>query len=158
MRRAQAVDDRAALHDVAVQAIAAKIEEAVAQADVFRIFLIAEYRQRQFGRRSDSTSISVAKTSTRPVGKLGVVGACRARRTLPSTRITHSERSVSAVLKAGLIRIGHDLRHAVMVAQVDEQQAAMVANPMAPAGQTDGLPDVGVAQRAASVGAIAMHR
>src|ERR1700689_2220341 len=44
-----------------------------------------------------------------------------------------------------------------MVAQVDEQHAAMVADTMAPAGQTDGLVDVGVAERAAGVGPVTMH-
>ncbi len=44
-----------------------------------------------------------------------------------------------------------------MVAQVDEQHAAMVADAMAPARQPHGLADVALAQRAAGVGAIAMH-
>ena len=38
-----------------------------------------------------------------------------------------------------------------MVAQVDEQHAAMVANTMAPAGQPDVLADVAFPQRAAGV-------
>jgi hypothetical protein len=36
-----------------------------------------------------------------------------------------------------------------MVAQVDEQHAAMVADAMAPAGKAGGLPDVALAERAA---------
>ena len=44
-----------------------------------------------------------------------------------------------------------------MVAQVDEQHAAMVADAVAPAGQPDVLADVAVAERAAGVGAVAMH-
>ena len=44
-----------------------------------------------------------------------------------------------------------------MVAQIDEQHAAMVADTMAPAGKTDGLADVAVAERAASVGPVTMH-
>ena len=44
-----------------------------------------------------------------------------------------------------------------MVAQVDEQHPAMVADAMAPAGKPHGLPDVAFAQRAAGVGTIAMH-
>jgi hypothetical protein len=36
-----------------------------------------------------------------------------------------------------------------MVAQIDEQHAAMVADTMAPAGKTGGLADVAVAERAA---------
>ena len=41
----------AALHDVVVQLVAAQIEEAVLEPDLFRIFLIAEHRHRQFAGR-----------------------------------------------------------------------------------------------------------
>src|SRR5690349_12364600 len=44
-----------------------------------------------------------------------------------------------------------------MVAKVDEQKAAMVANAMYPAGQADGLADVLFAKFSASVGAILVH-
>ncbi len=45
-----------------------------------------------------------------------------------------------------------------MVAQVDEQHPAMVADAVAPAGQPHLLADVGLAQGAAGMGAITMHR
>ena len=44
-----------------------------------------------------------------------------------------------------------------MVAQIDEQHAAMVADAMAPAGQADRLVDVAVAERAAGMGPVTMH-
>src|SRR3954453_8101019 len=44
-----------------------------------------------------------------------------------------------------------------MIAQVDEQQPAMVADAVAPAGQTNLLADVAVAERAAGMGAVTMH-
>lgn len=44
-----------------------------------------------------------------------------------------------------------------MVAKVDEQKAAMVANAMYPAGQADGLADVLFAKFSAGVGAILVH-
>ena len=44
-----------------------------------------------------------------------------------------------------------------MVAQVDEQHAAMVADAMAPAGQPDLCADVALAERAAGMGAVAVH-
>ena len=44
-----------------------------------------------------------------------------------------------------------------MVAQVDEQHAAMVADAVAPAGEPDGLADMAVAEFAAGVRAVAMH-
>src|ERR1044072_2309885 len=44
-----------------------------------------------------------------------------------------------------------------MVAQVDEQQAPMIADAMHPAGETNGLADVAFTQFAAGMRAIAMH-
>src|SRR5262249_49160115 len=44
-----------------------------------------------------------------------------------------------------------------MIPKVHEQHAAMVANPVAPAGQPDRLADVAFAQAAAGVGSITMH-
>ncbi len=49
---ADRVDDLPALDDVAVQPLAPQIEEAVFEADLFRIFLLAEHRHRQFGGRA----------------------------------------------------------------------------------------------------------
>jgi hypothetical protein len=44
-----------------------------------------------------------------------------------------------------------------MVAQIDEQQTAMIAPPIDPAGQPDAAADVLLAQFAAGVGAIGVH-
>ena len=44
-----------------------------------------------------------------------------------------------------------------MVAQIDEQHAAVVADAMAPAGKPDLGADVARAERAAGVGAVAVH-
>ena len=44
-----------------------------------------------------------------------------------------------------------------MVAQVDEQHAAMVALAMHPAGQAHGRADIGFTKGAASMGAIGVH-
>ena len=72
-------------------------------------------------------------------------------------RTTHSERSVSADLERRAVGIGDDLGEAVMVAQVDEQHAAMVADAMAPAGKAHLAADVARAKRAAGMAAIAVH-
>jgi len=45
----------------------------------------------------------------------------------------------------GIVRIEHDLQQAFAVAQVDEDDSAMVAPPVHPARQSDGLPGVGAA-------------
>src|SRR5690606_32726987 len=55
------------------------------------------------------------------------------------------------------IRIGDDLGEAVMVAQVDEEEAAMVAHAMDPAREADGLADIGLSQLCAGVAAVTMH-
>jgi hypothetical protein len=44
-----------------------------------------------------------------------------------------------------------------MVAQVDEQHAAVVADAMAPAGQPYVLADVAFAERATGMGAVTVH-
>ena len=78
-------------------------------------------------------------------------------RTCPSTRTTHSERRVSAVLKAGQIRVGHALGDAVMVAEIDEQHAAMIADAVAPAGEAHDLTDLALAQFSTGMRAVAVH-
>ena len=77
--------------------------------------------------------------------------------TSPSTRMTHSPRTFSAASKAGESGIGDDLGNAVMVAQVDEEQPAMVADAMDPARQADGLPDFRFPQLCAGVAAVTVH-
>ena len=73
-------------------------------------------------------------------------------------RTTHSERTRSAALeKAGESGSATHLGEAVMVAQVDEQEAAMVAHAMDPAGKADGGADVGLAQLATVMASIGMH-
>jgi hypothetical protein len=44
-----------------------------------------------------------------------------------------------------------------VIAQIDEQNPAMIANAMTPAGEPNSGSDVGLAQSAASVGAVAVH-
>ena len=55
-------------------------------------------------------------------------------------------------LAAGVLRVKGDLRHALAVAQVNEDEAAVVAAVPDPAGQRDRLADVLAAQLAAAVG------
>jgi hypothetical protein len=60
-------------------------------------------------------------------------------------------------LKRGAVAIGDDLGDAVMVAQIDEQQAAMIALAMHPARQADVLADGGGRQAGAGVGTVGVH-
>ena len=54
-------------------------------------------------------------------------------------------------LECRAVGVGHHLREPVMVAQVDEQHAAMVADAVAPARQPHDLADIAVAKRAAGM-------
>ncbi len=60
-------------------------------------------------------------------------------------------------LEARGVRVQHQLGQAIVVAQVDEDQPAMVPLAMDPAGKPDGLAGVGGAKRAAGVGAVGVH-
>jgi hypothetical protein len=44
-----------------------------------------------------------------------------------------------------------------MISQIEEQDSAMIPSAMQPAGQLDGLADIGLAQFAAIMGAIGVH-
>ena len=56
-----------------------------------------------------------------------------------------------------LLGLEHDLGDAVVIAQIDEQQLAVVPLAVHPAGQPHALPDVRGVQLAAGVGAIGVH-
>src|SRR6185312_8592828 len=59
--------------------------------------------------------------------------------------------------EGGAVRLDYALGDAVMIAQVDEDQPAMVTPPVDPARQTDSLADVGPAKLAAGMGTIGVH-
>jgi len=77
----------------------------------------------------------------------------------------HFARDANYVFKAQLFDVGENrivciddaLGQAVMVAQVDEQQAAVVAFAVNPAGDFDRLALVGKAKLTTSMGAIGVH-
>ena len=153
---AHRIDDRAAGHDVLVQLLAAQIEEAVFQPDVLGILLLAEHRQRQLGGGAQHLDVGDVKLDL--AGRqLGIVGALGAAADLALH--AHDPFRAQLLGEAERLGIGIDdaLGDAVMVAQVDEQHATMVADAMAPAGQPDRLSDVAVAERAAGMGPVAMH-
>ena len=156
MRRRMRVDDLPALHDVVVQPLAAQIEEAVFQPDLLRIFLIAEHRHRQFAGRAEH--LDLGNEDLDHAGRqFRVLGSGRALAHLAVDPHHPFRAQLLGILEGRAVGIGHDLREAVMVAQVDEQHAAMVADAMAPAREPDGLADVLFAERAAGMGAVAMH-
>ena len=156
MRRRIESITSSAHHDIAMQPLAAQIEEAVFEPDVLGIFLIAEYRHRQFGRRPQHFDLANVDFD-RAGRQFGIVGAVRP----PAHLAVDPHHPFGAQrfgdLEGRAIRIGDHLGEAVMVAQIDKQHPAMVANTMAPARKPDFGADVARAELAAGMGAVAMH-
>ncbi len=153
---AKTVDDRAAFDDVVVNALAPQIQEAVFQPDVLGIFLLAEHRHRQLAGGAEHLDLG-DEDFDRAGGELRIFRAGRALAHLAVDSHHPFGAQLLGGLEGGRIRIGDDLRQAVVVAEIDEQEAAMVADAVAPAGEPHRLADMQLAQRAASMRAIAMH-
>ena len=153
---AQRVDDLATLHDVLVDALAAEIEEAIAQANVFRVFGVAEDRERQFG--SLGQHLDAGRENLHKAGRqVAVLGADGAHAHLAVDTDHPFGAHLFGHLEGGRIRIGHHLGHAVMITQVDEQQAAVVTDAVDPAGNPDFLSGVFGAELATGVAAVGVH-
>ena len=140
-----------------MQRLAAEIEEAVFEPRVLRIVGLAEDRQRQLRRLRKHLDLArenfdLAGRQVR-VHRLGRAVADRA---------VDADAPFGAHALGGLegrrIRIGDDLRQAVMVAEVDEEQPAVIAHAVHPARQADVGADIRGAERAAGMSAIGMHR
>ena len=101
---------------------------------------------------ADWISTAATCTSIWPVGSLALTVSGLRLTTLPVTVTTLSERSRSKRLEDRAFDVGDALGHAVMVAQVDEQQIAMVALAVHPARKRAVLPASAIAQLAAGVG------
>ncbi|MGY3292227.1 hypothetical protein ACVWWP_005294 [Bradyrhizobium sp. LM3.6] len=129
---AHRLDDLDARHDVLMQLLAAQIEEAVLQADVFGIFLLAEHRQRQVAGRAQN--FDLADIDLDLAGRqIVIVGAFGATTGLAVHPYHEFRAQLFSLRERRRVRVDHALGQAVMVAQVDEQHAAMVANAMDPA-------------------------
>ena len=148
--------DPGAGHDVGVQRLAAQVEEAVGKADVLGVVGLAEHGQRQLARLAQR--LDLAREQFDLAGRqVGVDGPLVA----PSHVAVDADHPLGTHalgrLEGGRVRIGHDLRDAVMVAQVDEQHAAMIAHPMHPARQAGGVACILRTEGGACVRAIAVH-
>ncbi len=101
------------------------------------------------------TRSSVASISISPVGILGLMASGARRRTLPTAATTYSGRTMLA-LRVAFGReflVEHHLADAGAVAQIEEDQVAVVAAAVDPAHHDNVLAGVGGAQFAAAVGA-----
>ena len=139
-----------------VEPLATQVEETVLEPDFLGIFLVAEHRHRQLA--GGPQHLDLADIDLDGAGRqLRVLGAGGALAHLSVDPHHPFRAQLLGLLEGGRIGVGHHLGDAVVVAQVDEQQAAMVADAVAPAGQPRLLADVACAQLAAFVGAITVH-
>ncbi len=139
-----------------MQVLAAQIEEAIFEPDLLGIVLLAEHRHGQLGGRPqhlDFADIDFDQTGR----QLGVLGAGRAHPHLAVDAHHPFGAEFLDVLEGRAVRVGDHLGEAIVVAQIDEQHAAVVADAVAPARKPHFLPDVALAKRAAGVSPIAMH-
>ena len=129
-------DDFRAQHDVAVHGGAPKIEKAVLQADIFRERRLAEHGQRQgFGAGQYVEILDAHFHFAR--GNVFIDGL---RITLYHLAVhTHDRfgRYVAGKLKAFVFGLKNALGYAVVVAQIQEQQAAVVTLAVQPSGQAN---------------------
>jgi hypothetical protein len=153
---AHGIHDRATGHDVLMQLVSAKVEETVLKPYIFRIFLLACDRQRQLRSRTEHLDLADVDLD-RPSRQFRIDRAFGAVAHLAVDPHHPFQAQFFGVLERRRIRIGHALGDAVMVAQVDEQHATMVADDVAPAGQPNRLADMALAKRAAGVGPVTMH-
>jgi len=139
-----------------VQSLAAQIEEAIGEPQIFRVVRLAEYRYRQllgFRQHLDLGGVDLNVAGRE-------FGIDRTRRSLAHLAVDpHDPFRAQPLggLEGGRVGIDDDLGQAVVVAQVDEQQAAVVAHPVDPAGKARGRADVALPQRPAGVRAVTVH-
>ena len=131
--------DVRAQHDVLVQPLAAQIQEAIGQPRLFGIVMVAEHRQRQFlrlalDRRLPRSAARLRRSAGRAFTVSGGARHHFARKGQHPFRARRVHRG-----EGRRVRLDHALGDAVMVAQIDEDQPAMVAPAVDPARQADGL-------------------
>ncbi len=139
-----------------VELLATQVEEAVLEPCFFWIFLIAEHRHGQLA--GGAQHLDFADVDLDLAGRqVRILGAARTAAHLAVDPHHPLRTQRLGDLEGRAVGIGDHLGQPVMVAQIDEQHAAVVADAVAPAGQPHVLSDVAVAKRAAGVGAVAVH-
>ena len=137
-----AVDDPGPQDHVPLQLLPPQVQEAVAEAHILRIRVLAHDLERQHVGRGLHHQVRDAHLD---LARRQLRVHCRRlpRHHLPGHGDHALEPHRLGRRKRGTPRRQHTLRPPVMVPQVDEQQPAMVALAVYPAGQTHGLPGVG---------------
>ncbi len=101
------------------------------------------------GSAFESTTARSARTSTSPVAIFGFTasGLARDHRAVDLDHPLGAHRVERRERRRRLVRLGHDLRHAAAVAQIEEEHAAVVAPPLHPGLQQDLRSDIRTGQR-----------
>ncbi len=149
-------DDSASPDDIGVHALATKIEKAIRKPDFFGIFLVTKHRQGQLARFRQHCN--AGRIDLHQAGwKFGIFAAMR-----PDAKLAVNAHHPLGAKRLGYpkgsdVGINNNLRQSVVIAQIDEQQAAVVADPMHPARQTNFLANLFRAQLAAIVAPVRVH-
>ena len=146
-----------AQHDVGMNPLAPQIEKPVGEPHLLGIFGLGVDRERQrLGFRLD---FELPRSPARPRrwSSFGLTVSAERAVTRPVTVTTLSRRSPSAVGEQRRGGVDHALREPVMVAQIDEQQMAVVALAVDPARQPGRVSGIGKAQLPAGMAPISMH-
>ena len=133
-----------------MQVLAAQVEETIFEPDLLRVILLAEHRHRQLcgsAKYLDFVDVDFDLTC----GQLQIFGAGGALANLAVDAHHPFRPQRLGKLERLAVWVGYDLRQAIMVSQIDEQNAAMIANAMAPARKPHGRADIAVTKRAAGV-------
>ena len=118
--------------------------------------MLAEHRQGQFGGGSQNLDFGHIDfdEAGRHVGIFGARWAAPDRSVDPD----HPFRTqLLGLRESRRIRVHHALGYAIVIAKIDEQDAAMIADTMAPAGETNRFAGMDFTQGAAAMGTVAMH-
>jgi len=150
-------DNLGAEDDVALHFFAAEVEEAEAQAEVFVDGGGVVDREGEcFGAGEDGQLGDMEFDGAgSEFGIDGIWGALNDR--AGDGENTFVTEVGGGVEELGLIWVKDDLGDAVMIAEINEDDAAVIAAVMDPAGETDGLAGVSGAEFTAGMSAIAMH-
>ena len=153
---AKRINDLPTQHDVLVKFLAPEIKEPVPEPRIFGIGLVAEHRQRQVSGWPEHFDLADVNLD-QPRRHFGVFSARRALANLAVDTDHEFRPQLLGLTESGRIRIDHALGQAVVVAQIDEQHAAVIADAMAPARKPNVGAVLGEGQGAAGMGAVAVH-
>src|SRR5262245_20743240 len=136
--------------------LAAEVEKAIFEPDLFRVLLLAEHRHRQFRRGAEHLDF-IDIDFDLPGGQLRIFSTSRALAHLAVDADDPFRAQRLGQLEGLAVRVGNDARQSVMVAQINKKNTAVIADAVTPAREPRNLADIALAKCAAVMGAITMH-